>query len=182
MANGYDSDLTEKYHYQGARLVAECLEQYVDKHASILNAGAGGGLSGVALAAKGYADLVAIDLSEGMLQSAREKGVYRDVHRMVLGEVLDFEDGTFDAVTSVGIFTMAHAPASSFDELIRVTKPGGYIVFTLSEEAYEKAGFKEKLASLESDWKWSRVEMQPGQELSQGSGVLHQLWVFQTSI
>ena len=174
--------MTEKYHYQGARLVAECLEQYVDKHASILNAGAGGGLSGVALAAKGYADLVAIDLSEGMLQSAREKGVYRDVHRMVLGEVLDFEDGTFDAVTSVGIFTMAHAPASSFDELIRVTKPGGYIVFTLSEEAYEKAGFKEKLASLESDWKWSRVEMQPGQELSQGSGVLHQLWVFQTSI
>jgi SAM-dependent methyltransferase len=117
-----------------------------------------------------------------MLQSAREKGVYGVVCRMVLGELLDFEDASFDAVTSVGVFTMAHAPASSFDELIRINKPGGYIVFTLSEEAYEKDGFKEKLESLELDWKWSGVEMQPERELSQGSGVLHRLWVFQTSI
>jgi hypothetical protein len=35
------------------------------------------------------------------------------------------------------VFTAGHAQPSSFDELLRVTRSGGLIVFTLATSAYE---------------------------------------------
>ena len=178
-AKDYDSYLEREHSYEGPQLTAEFFTRYVPKTARVLDAGAGTGLMGEVLAKLGYNDLFAIDLSDGMLEEARNKKVYKELERMVLGEALDFNDNTFDAVVSVGTFTMAHAPASSFDELIRITNPGGYIIFTLSTEAYEKSGFKEIFAILESANKWILKEKSKSQELSHGSGVKHQVWVFQ---
>ena len=56
---------------------------------------------------------------------------------MTLGDKLDYETGEFDAVISVGVFTLGHAPSSSFDELIRITKSGGHIVFSLRTDVYQ---------------------------------------------
>ncbi|HVP99465.1 MAG TPA: SAM-dependent methyltransferase, partial [Roseiarcus sp.] len=55
-------------------------------------------------------------------------------------------------------FTTGHAPPSSFDELIRVTQPGGALIFTLATSAYDAGGFKEKLEGLESAGRWRLVE------------------------
>jgi len=178
-AKDYDSYLEREHSYKGPQLTAGFFTRYVPKTARVLDAGAGTGLMGEVLAKLGYSELVAIDLSDGMLEEARNKKVYKELRQMVLGEALDFADKSFDAVVSVGTFTMAHAPASSFDELIRITKTGGYIIFTLSAEAYEKSGFKEKFAALESTNKWKFMEKSKSQELSHGSGVEHQVWVFQ---
>ena len=178
-AKDYDSYLEREHGYEGPRLTAEFFTRYVPRTARVLDAGAGTGLMGEVLAKLGYNELVAIDLSDGMLEIARNKKVYKELKRMVLGETLDFKDNTFDAVVSVGTFTMAHAPASSFDELIRITRPDGHIVFTLSTEAYDKSSFKEKFASLESANEWILKEKSRSQELSHGSGVRHQVWVFQ---
>ena len=41
----------------------------------------------------------------------------------------------------MGVVTLAQAR----DELVRVTLPGGYIVFRLRPDVYESSGFKEKL-------------------------------------
>lgn len=178
-AKDYDSYLEQEHSYKGPRITADFFTRYVPTIARILDAGAGTGLMGEVLAELGYSELVAIDLSDGMLEEARNKKVYKELKRMVLGETLEFDNKSFDAVVSVGTFTMAHAPASSFDELIRITRPGGHIVFTLSTEAYEKSGFKEKFSFLESANKWILKEKSKSQELSQGSGVQHQVWVFQ---
>ena len=51
-----------------------------------------------------------------------------DLRQMTLGEPLDFADDHFAAVVSAGVFTQGHAPLSGFDELIRITRPGGHIV------------------------------------------------------
>ena len=91
------------------------------RDARILDAGAGTGLVGEILASMGYRRMVAMDLSQGMLEEARKKGVYEDFHQMVMGETLDYETGSFDAVITVGVLTVGHAPASSLDELVRVT-------------------------------------------------------------
>jgi len=99
-----------------------------------------------------------------------------------MGEPLDFATDSFDAVVSVGVFTVAHAPASSFDELVRVTRPGGHIVFTLSTEAYENSGFKEKLRTLEAGDRWKFVERSESQLLTKGgASVYHQVWVYQVT-
>src|SRR5215217_8326125 len=70
----------------------------------------------------GYRNLVGIDISDGMLARARERGVYADLRDQVLGETLDFADESFVAVVATGVFTAGHAPASAFIELLRVTR------------------------------------------------------------
>ena len=84
-----------------------------------------------------------MDLCHGMPEEARRKKVYRELHRMVMGEPRDFPSDSFDAVVSVGPLTVGHAPASSLDELVRITRPGGHIVFTLRPDVYQTGGFKE---------------------------------------
>ncbi|MFC1914110.1 class I SAM-dependent DNA methyltransferase [Chloroflexota bacterium] len=149
----------------------------------ILDAGAGTGLMGELLAGLGYREMTAMDLSQGMLEEARKKNVYREFHQMMMGEPLDYATDSFDAVISVGVFTVGHAPASSFDELIRITKQGGYIVFTLRPDVYENSGFREKQKALESAGKWKRIELSDKfQTLPKGEpDVHHQVWVYQVT-
>ncbi len=112
---------------------------------------------------------------------ARKKNAYREFHQMVMGEPLNYATDSFDAVISVGVLTVGHAPASSFDELIRITKPGGYIVFSLRPDVYRDSGFKEKQDALESEGKWKLVEVsEEFQPLPKGEpDVYHQVWVYQ---
>ncbi len=179
-AKDYDADLERDFTWLGPEVAADIFAKYVPKEARILDAGAGTGLVGVFLAKKGYRDMVAMDLSKGMLEEASKKNVYRAFHQMVMGETLDFSTDSFDAAISIGVMTVGHAPASSLDELIRVTKPGGYIVFSLRPDVYEGSGFKEKMTGLENDGKWELVEVsEKKQVLPKGEpDVYHQMWVY----
>jgi len=179
-ARDYEADLECDYAWRGPEVAAEFFAKYVPKEARILDAGAGTGLVGVVLAKKGYCDIVAMDLSTGMLGEAKKKNVYREFHQMVMGETLDFPTGSFDATISIGVLTLGHAPASSLDELIRVTRPGGYIVFSLRPDVYEGSGFKEKMTVLEDNGKWKLVETSEKKRvLPKGEpDVFHQIWVY----
>ena len=178
-AKEYDTDLQQKEEYQGTKITADLFAKYVPRVSRILDAGAGTGLMGQLLSILGYENLVAMDLSKGMLDVARQKGVYRALDRMVLGETLDYATDSFDAVISTGVFIKAHAPASAFDEIVRIVRPDGYIIFTLSEDSYENGGFKEKFDALERDGKWKFVEASDRLKLTTSSSYYHKVWVFQ---
>lgn len=179
-ATAYDEDLREVFGYTMPRNAAEVFERHVPLGARILDAGAGTGLVGEALHGLGYGDLVAMDLSEGMLNEARTKGVYREFHQMVMGEPLGFPTAAFDAVICVGVLTLGHAPPGSLDELIRVTRPDGHVVFSLWPEVYENRGFREKQEALVSADKWRLAEVtEARQALPKGEpDVCHQVWVY----
>lgn len=180
-ARTYDSDLDQDFGWAAPQRTVEVLAKYVAKKARILDAGAGTGLVGELLSRMGYVDIAAMDLSPGMLEEARKKGVYRDLYQMVMGDPLDFPENAFGAVVSVGVLTVGHAPAGSLDEFIRITEPGGFIVFTLRPDVYEDSGFKEKQAALESASKWRLVEVTDKfQPLPKAEpDVYHQVWVYQ---
>jgi SAM-dependent methyltransferase len=180
-AKDYDIDLDEGFGWIGPQMAVKYFSKYVPKDARVLDAGAGTGLVGELLANEGYNNLVAMDISEGMLEEAVKKGVYQEFHQMVMGETLDYANDSFDAVVSVGVMTVGHAPASSLDELIRITKPGGYIVYSLRPDVYRDSGFKEKQDSLEAEGKWKLVEVsEEFQTLPKGEpDVYHQDWVYQ---
>ncbi len=125
---------------------------------AVLDAGAGTGIMGQVLAPHGYRDLVGIDISDRMLELAREKGVYRELRQMELGGRLDLPSDAFAAVVSTGVFAAGHAPPESFEELIRVTKPGGYLIFSVRTDVYVDGGFKDKQEALEREEKWQLVE------------------------
>ena len=100
---------------------------------------------------------------------------------MTLGDPLGFETDRFDAVVSVGVFTTGHAPARAFDELVRVTKAGGFIVFSLRAELYEDDGFREYQEGLERSGKWQLAELsEPYRPLPKGEPeVVHRIWAYQ---
>ena len=179
-AASYDRDLDRDFGWSSPRKVVNALAKRVVSGARVLDAGAGTGIVGELLHEMGIEDLVAMDLSQGMLDEAAGKNIYKEHHRMAMGLSLDFPSDSFDGVASAGVFTVGHAPPGSFDELVRVTRPGGYIVFSLRPDVYEANGFREKQSSLESEGKWRLVEegwkyrpMPKGEP-----EVYHQVWVY----
>ena len=182
-AKDYDEDLESDFGYVIPRMAAETFAQFVPKDARVLDAGAGTGLVGVELHRLGYTNIEAMDLSRGMLEEARRKGVYSDFHQMIMGKPLDFDTGSYDAAIGVGVFTLGHAPASSFDELARVVRPGGCVAFTLRPDVYEQNGFREKQQQLESDGAWELAHVTE-EFLGMPKGepdVLFQVWIYRVS-
>ncbi|MEO0647415.1 MAG: class I SAM-dependent methyltransferase [Cyanobacteria bacterium J06650_10] len=179
-ADIYDQDLTEEFVWKSPQAAATVLEKHVESSAKILDAGAGTGLVGECLAKAGFNNLVAMDLSSGMLDVAKQKQVYCEYHQMVLGELLAFASNEFDATISVGVFTQGHAPAKSLNELVRITKPNGMIVFSLRVETYEQDGFKEQQTELEQAGKWVLAEVSDRfQPMPKGEPeVWHQIWAY----
>ncbi len=181
-ASEYDKDLEEVFVWTAPQNGADMLAKLVPADAEVLDAGAGTGLVGKCLADAGFTNMAAMDLSQGMLDEARKKNVYSSFHQMTLGETLGFDTAAFDAVVSVGVFTLGHAPVHSFDELVRVTKPGGYVVFSLRVDMVAD-GYQEYFDKLEADGKWKLAEVSDTyQPLPKGEPeVVHQVWAFQVS-
>ena len=179
----YEKDLATDFEYLAPQMSAEVLAKHVPRDARILDAGAGTGLVGVCLAELGYGRMVAMDLSQGMLDEAQKKQVYEDFHQMVMGETLDYDTDSFDAVITVGVLTVGHAPASSLDELVRVTKPNGHIVFSLRPDVYENNGFRERQGELEAQGKWQLVERtEEFQPMPKGEPeVTHRIWAYRVT-
>ncbi|NQW22691.1 MAG: class I SAM-dependent methyltransferase [SAR202 cluster bacterium] len=179
-ASDYDQDLAKEFSWNSPQNATNVFAKYVDRSGRILDAGAGTGLVGECLAAVGYKNLVAMDLSNGMLEEAKRKNVYNEFRQMALGVTLDFVTDEFDSVISVGVFTLGHAPANSFDELARITKPSGLIVFSLRVDTYESKGFKEQQTRMEESGVWQLAEMtEPFQPLPKGEPeVWHRIWAY----
>ena len=157
-AEDYEQDVCS-FGYKSPTVITGLVARYVESQKGrILDAGAGTGILGEKLASCGYDNLIGIDLSRAMLDVAEKKDVYKDLHQMVLGERLDFSDNYFSAVVSMGVFTENHAPPESFDELIRITKPGGHIVFSVRSDTGLNRSYQEKQDALMNEGKWEIVE------------------------
>lgn len=184
-AASYDGDLAG-WGYIGPALVVGLIARHLKPgEGPLLDAGCGPGGLGSLLHCLGYRELVAIDLSPGMLERARARGVYDACREMALGEALDFPDGRFAMTIAAGVFTAGHAGPEAFDELLRVTRPGGRLLFSLSEAVYEEGGFRSRLEALERDSRiapldasdWTRVmTAYPGE-----SPPRHRIFVYRVS-
>ena len=157
-AQDYEDDMLS-LGYAIPAVAAGFVGRHVPPAGPVLDAGAGTGLFGGILRVLGYEDLIGIDISERMLGKADERGTYKALHRMVLGEPLGFGSDSFSAAVCVGVFTTNHAPPKALDELVRIVEPGGWVIFSVREDVYRDEGFEEKQASLEDDGSWRRVGM-----------------------
>ena len=98
-----------------------------------------------------------------------------------LGDPLPFADGAYDAVVACGVLTTGHAPASCLDELVRITRRGGYLVFTLRSDR-TPPGYDGKMAELGASGRWELVER--GEEFqampTSEPEVLVRVWAFRS--
>ena len=182
-AEDYDRDLERDFGYLLPEAAADAVRRFVPQDAKVLDAGAGTGLVGDALQRLGYRHVDALDFSPAMLALAARKGVYGELFEMRLGEPLGFRDGRYDAAVAVGVLTLGHAPAAALDELARVVRPEGHVVFSLRDDVHAEHGFKEKQAALETAGKWRLVEAgTPFEGLPKGEpGVYFRIWVYRVA-
>jgi predicted TPR repeat methyltransferase len=160
-ANEYDRE-TAELGYGLPFLIGAWVARYVPRgDGPILDAGCGTGLSGPYLKALGYDHIEGLDMSAEMLRLARGRNVYRALKQADLGGQLPWADGHFAAFLSTGVFTEGHAPASSLDELVRITQRGGHAIFTVRDTVLETGGFRDLFATMEEARRWRPIEESP---------------------
>lgn len=149
-AASYDEDLRREYDYAAPAELARVFAGHcADKGAKILDVGCGTGLVAVELDRLGYTKIDGLDISPAMLREAEKKGLYGRLIEADLTKPLDLPDDSYDAMVSAGTFTHGHVGAEGLDELLRVTRPGGPICFTIHEEVYDKYRFDDAFAAIE---------------------------------
>lgn len=160
-AETYDADLHQVGYLHQPVITGLICRHVPRRDAAILDAGVGTGAIGSLLNLLGYNNLTGLDMSDGMLARAEARKVYADLRKAVLGETLDFVDGSFDAIYSTGTFTNGHAPAAAFEELTRLLERDGVLLFTVGTEVWEGQGFRDKLDDLVRRGHLRHVESTP---------------------
>lgn len=142
----YDADLAA-WGYDAPVRTAEMIAELVTA-GPVLDAGCGSGLVGAELQRRGIEPIVGGDFSAASVETARSRGVYREVVELDLNQPLDFADEEFRAIVSIGVFSYLADSDATIRELLRVVQVGGPVVFTQRTDLWEVRDFALLLSGL----------------------------------
>lgn len=148
-AKSYDSDLVDNDYRTPARCAEALARHLSDKSAPLLDFACGTGMSGVALREAGFRSIDGIDISQGMLDVAREKNAYRDLWVCDPDMPFDQRAHGYAAITAVGAIGAGAAPVDAIDGALAALEPGALFVVSLNDHTLEDATFEGKLHSAE---------------------------------
>ncbi len=147
-ATRYDRDVFGEMRIVGPASMARRLSTMCNVDAEVLDVGCGTGAVGSHLLASGFTAVDGLDLSREMLEVAASKGVYRRLIEGDLLQPLDLSDAVYDVVVSAGTFVSGHVGAEALDELCRISRRGGRIVFNVMEGFWEPGNFEAVVSRL----------------------------------
>ena len=158
-AKKYEDDVINLAGYVGHLITSELLLSYLSNtQTKILDAGCGTGLVGEILNKNSFKNLIGVDFSQEMLNIAKQKNVYQSLDLVDLTKKLDYEDNLFDAVICAGTFTCGHVGPEALREMVRITKQGGYICFTVRKQEWEASPYMQIINDLEDSQAWQKLE------------------------
>jgi predicted TPR repeat methyltransferase len=139
----FDQALVERLDYRGPELLLAALrppEGQRFRLGSVLDLGCGTGLSGAAF--RPFCDwLAGVDISPGMIEQARSKGLY---DRLVVSELLEFLAGEKGAqhhlVLAADVFVYCSDLAPIAAGVAKMLAPGGRFAFTV--ETHDQPGVR----------------------------------------
>jgi ubiquinone/menaquinone biosynthesis C-methylase UbiE len=138
----YDEDLVIVGNYTGhIKCVEAFLKLDLNRKVNILDLAAGTGLLGAEVQLHGYESVDGLDASLGMLGQARKQQIYQDyIVAMVdgLGSI-PINDSTYDVVMSSNGFAPGQIYPKAIPEILRVIRPGGYLIWTMREGYQQKS-------------------------------------------
>jgi predicted TPR repeat methyltransferase len=148
----YDDELLGEWGYTSPQKAVDLLSESMKlSDLRVLDAGCGTGLVGSFLKVAGVPNITGIDYSSGMLAQAQEKRIYDALHLMDMNQSLDLASNSFDAVTCIGTFTSTHVKPDAVRELIRVTRSGGSVIFTVRDDYWRATHFVDLVAGLHAE-------------------------------
>ncbi len=102
-SGNYDNHLIDEFGYVSPEIAAQALSDEIDApQVAIMDYGCGTGLVGQALNQQGFTTIDGIDISQGMLDEARKKQVYRSLICGDLTTRIALDDEIYDAATCIG--------------------------------------------------------------------------------
>ncbi len=136
----WDLTPSQTHLYRGAELVAEVFEKSVDDSSrfNVLDAGCGTGSVGK-LIHRRVRRLAGIDLSPEMLERAKEKGVYHELHQGDLVAFLANHAEHYDAVTSAATLIHFSDLRPVFEAAATALRDDGLFIFTLFPNEHDDA-------------------------------------------
>ena len=180
-AKKYEDDVINLAGYVGHLITSELLLSYLrNTQARIFDAGCGTGLVGEILNKNSFQNLIGVDFSQEMLNIAKQKNVYQSLELVDLTKKLDFEDNLFDAIICAGTFTCGHVGPDALREMVRITKQGGYICFTVRKQEWEASPYMQIINDLEDSQAWQKLE-HITKEYNMKEGVSCQLCLYQVN-
>ena len=180
-ASEYEYDVIQLAGYVGHLITSDLLLNNLKNYnARILDAGCGTGLVGEILYNNNFKNIEGVDFSEEMLSVADKKNIYKSLKLSDLTKKLAYSDNSFDAIICAGTFTCGHVGPEALRELVRITKKGGYICFTVRKQEWEAAPYEKVIQSLEDSSSWLEVERHTSSYNTQ-EGISCQLCLFQVT-
>jgi predicted TPR repeat methyltransferase len=143
----YDEDFVRATGYRLPEAVAAAYTA-AGGQGPVLDVGAGTGVVGQLLAARGVAPVDGTDISAEMLEQARGKGVYRRLFEGDATAGLAVPDATYAGIVSAGTFTLGHLGPEVLPELLRIARPDALFVLSVNAAHHAAAGFGPALAAL----------------------------------
>jgi len=180
-AKNYNIDTTGS-DYTGPTIAAQLLHQHLTvKDSKLLDAGCGTGLVGVELQALGYSNVDGFDLSDSMVELAAATGAYRQVLGSIdmMRATESYPAASYDAILSVGVFTLGHVPPEALSVLLRLTKAGGLLVISTRTHYYDQTNFQQVVNELSTSQQAELIQLiEDAPYNNDGDG---HYWVFRKS-
>ena len=158
-ASDYECDVINLAGYVGHIITSDLLLNYLRSNESIvLDAGCGTGLVGEILYKNNFRNIDGVDFSQEMLNIAHQKNIYKSLKLVDLTKKLDYKNDSFDAIICAGTFTCGHVGPEALREMVRITKQGGYICFTVRKQEWEASPYLQIMNDLEKNKSWRKLE------------------------
>lgn len=135
-ASGFEQSLIS-LGYRVPGLILRALERHLPGFAEggtisdVLDLGCGTGLIGVILHDRLQGRLKGVDLSQGMVDQARAKGIYTELEVAELTAYLENEAETWRVAIAADVFCYFGDLASTVANVRRVLQPGGLFIFSV---------------------------------------------------
>ena len=147
-ADSYDSGFADEEGYIYPETLAR---RYIDladpSDTPVADLGCGTGLAGAAFAGSGFS-VDGFDVSEGMLEQAKAKGVYRNLRIADLTRRTGLPRGEYGGLISCGTFTLGHLGPADLETSLVMARSGALCLIGINVKHYEDRGFGETFRSL----------------------------------
>jgi len=143
------------------RLADQFLTLGLPLESEVLDVACGTGVVGEQVRQAGYTQVDGLDPSKAYLEGAMDRGIFRRVYCNFVDPVTPtpIPDNSYDALLCCAGFFQGLISPLSFPELIRITKPGGFIMWNIATgyEHYGKdyAKYDDIIMDLVRERRWS---------------------------
>lgn len=179
IADSYDADFAQMLGYALPKAVANTFRSLgAIEDSPVLDVGCGTGLLAQALNSDDLT-IDGIDISDAMLDVARDKDQYRHLFKVDLTRPLEPKFGEYGAILSSGTFTHGHLGPEALVQLLSIASKNALFIVTINKLHYTRLGFESTINKLGKQSQVNSINMQehsiydnPSHEHSNDKGLI----------